>query len=74
MTEIPTFATLEEAEEWMEQQVDDSCVDNHRYAKCSDGQAVEQYRKQEANGCCGFFDAEVMIAGELWLVGCNYGH
>jgi hypothetical protein len=70
----PAFESEEEARCWMYEQVDDSCVDNYRFAFEDDAAAREQYCIAAENGCCGFFDEEITVAGRLATIGCNYGH
>lgn len=69
-----TFATREEAEEWMGREVDDPCVDNERYAYLDDDLARARYYDQQDQGCCGFFDADIIVDGRPAMIGCNYGH
>ena len=68
------FKTLDDAAEWMERQVDDSCVDNHRFAFLDDAAEMDKYKNAIEAGCCGFFDEEFVIAGRKATIGCNYGH
>jgi hypothetical protein len=39
-----------------------------------DPEGMARYAQQQAEGCCGFFDAYVQVDGRLATVGCNYGH
>lgn len=71
---LPSFDTQEEAFEWVERQVDDPCVDNYRFAFEDDPEAVTKYNTAVAEGCCGFFDRTVFVAGKPALIGCNFGH
>lgn len=32
------------------------------------------YESIRDEGCCGFFDEEIMINGRLAKIGCNFGH
>ena len=50
------------------------CVDNHRYAKCTDFDAMQQYKRQQDSGCCGSYDVLFRLVGETYTIGCNYGH
>lgn len=68
------FRTREDAEAWMTLQVDNDCVDNERFAFLDDVEAMKKYQEAEENGCCGFFDEEVLVGGRKAMVGCNYGH
>lgn len=72
--QIPSFASQQDAGEWMYDQVDDPCVDNYRFAFLDDAEAVTKYEEQRGDGCCGFFDQHVTINGRLAKIGCNYGH
>jgi hypothetical protein len=50
-------------------------VDNIRWARKWDGGAAEAYEKARDGGCCGSYDTEVETeSGDVWLLGCNYGH
>lgn len=71
---LPTFATREEAEEWMEREVDDPCVDCERFAYVDDPVAFVEYYHIQEQGCCGFFDADIIVGGRRAMLGCNYGH
>ena len=68
------FNTVWEAQNWMFETVDDPCVDNTRFAWVDDPAAVTEYRDNQNHGCCGFFDAEIVIDGRKAIIGCNYGH
>lgn len=74
MTELPCFDTMTDAECWMEEQVDDGCMDNYRFAFVDDTAALAVYDEQREQGCCGYFDSEVVVAGRRARIGCNYGH
>lgn len=71
---VPEFSSLADAGEWMDELVDDPCVDNYRFAFTDDSEAVGKYKRLESEGCCGFFDRKVKIAGREAFIGCNYGH
>lgn len=60
---MKNFKTKEEAIAWVVEHVDDPCVDNERFAFVSDLDAMDQYEDQKAGGCCGDFDAMVMVNG-----------
>ncbi len=68
------FKTKEEAFDWMDEYVDDPCIDNRRVAEV--GNVIEEHEYTEATveGCCGFFDGVVLIGTRLYRIGCNYGH
>lgn len=69
-----TFSNQEEAFSWMHIQVDDDFIDNNRLAYLDDAEGMAMFEKQELDGCCGSFSAEVVIDGRSALIGCNYGH
>ena len=69
-----TFATQQEAYSWMSEEVDDPYTDNFRFTYADDAKGMEVYHNICAEGCCGFFDADVTVAGRAAIVGCNYGH
>jgi len=50
------------------------CVDNCRIARKNDSNEVNAYEEARSEGCCGFFDMEILVDGEVFLIGCNYGH
>lgn len=70
------FANLEEAEQWLHEQTlgDRMACDNWRAARLNDPVAMQEYELQVRKGCCGFIDEEVLINGEIWTIGCNFGH
>lgn len=71
---IPSFATKDEAWDFIEELADDGCKDNYRFAWCDDEEAMEAYDKQAESGCCGSIDRYVLIAGRKATIGLNYGH
>jgi hypothetical protein len=71
---VRAFATLGEAYRWMEDELDDDCVDNHRHAVVGNAEQEAAYERDLQDGCCGFFDRVVLIAGVETKIGCNYGH
>lgn len=71
---IEEFTTEQEAWAWVNQEVDDPCVDNYRLAFEGDDEAEGNYLAAQNNGCCGYFDRLVKIDGKLAKIGCNYGH
>lgn len=73
-TEIPSFKSKEEAFVWVDDTVEDDCIDNYRFAFKDDKVALDRYEDQKNDGCCGFFDRDVMVDGRPAMVGCNYGH
>ena len=50
------------------------CVDNHRVGLVGDQYDEALYQSSVDSGCCGYYDKVVSIGGELWRIGCNYGH
>jgi hypothetical protein len=68
------FDSFEAAIAWMYDEVDDPFVDNVRTAHVGDEAAMAAYDDARDHGCCGFFDADVVVAGRPAMVGCNYGH
>jgi hypothetical protein len=74
---ISTFATEDEAYEWMAEgfeRDDERCVDNHRFAYKDDDEGMAKYREAEEQGCCGFYDCDIIVGGRPATIGCNYGH
>lgn len=49
-------------------------ADNYRVARNNDSEALDEFEAQSMNGCCGSYETEVVIDGETWMIGCNYGH
>jgi hypothetical protein len=50
-------------------------MDNFRYAKLDDLEALKKFEERHKRGCCG--SREEIIEdreGNLWVVGFNYGH
>lgn len=36
---------------------------------------LNDYKKVKEKGCCGFFDSSVKcVSGNIYLIGCNFGH
>lgn len=70
----PSFNSLEEACKWLEDSIDDSCFDNWRSARKDNEVEMAEYREALKSGCCGSFDIDVIVGGELMIIGCNYGH
>lgn len=71
---MPSFESPTDAMEWAAEQVNDPCVDNMRFAFVDDARQMETYDAAKRNGCCGFFDEDVIVAGRPAMVGCNFGH
>ena len=70
----PTFKTKEDAYVWLDDQVDDPCIDNYRFAFKDDEAMMKIYDEQAEGGCCGIADYNVIVDGREATVGCNYGH
>lgn len=68
------FDTKEDADKWMESEVNDPYIDNHRFAFLDDDEALKKYDLRVHGGCCVYFDATVWIQGRKATIGCNYGH
>lgn len=68
------FSSIEEAFEWMEDEIDDPCIDSHRVYKWGDAEAENTYNAILEGGCCGFFDFDFMIGDDTYSMGCNFGH
>lgn len=73
-TKMKEFSSKEEAFDWLEVQVDDPCTDNFRFAYIDDEDAMFHYQNQVDDGCCGSCDVDVLVAGKVAKIGCNYGH
>ena len=68
------FDTFEAAFEWMEAIVDDPYIDNQRSCYTEIPEQVAAFIEAQKRGCCGNFDADVIIGGLPARSGCNYGH
>ncbi len=55
-------------------EVNDSCIDNVRFAACDVRKDMRRYRDRQMGGCCGHHDETVSIFGRKFMIGCNYGH
>jgi hypothetical protein len=53
---------------------DEQFRDNYRFAFLDDPAAVAAYEEAERAGCCGSYDADIIVAGRPAWIGCNYGH
>lgn len=71
---LPEFSTQEEGFEWLDSQVNDPYTNNHRFAYKDDEKAMNEYEERQSQGCCGEADYDVVVAGRLAMIGCNYGH
>ena len=68
------FKTKTEALDWMKEEINDSCIDNERFAYIDNSNDIKEYNLKIKNGCCGFFDKEILVDGKPAMIGCNYGH
>jgi len=70
------FQTQKDATDWMydDQVAIEDCVDNYRFAYKDDTQGMQAYLDAQREGCCGFFDADVIVGGREATIGCNFGH
>jgi hypothetical protein len=67
---------------WFDQKEDSGdfcCMDNYRVALKGDALQEKDYEKRIDQGCCGFYDEEIVVRKLLFfkrtfLVGFNYGH
>jgi hypothetical protein len=71
---LPTFYGEADAKVWMEGMVNDPCINNERFAYIEDHIALVEYYDRQEQGCCGSFDADIIVDGRLAIIGCNYGH
>ena len=50
-------------------------VDNYRAYRVSDNFLKEDFINKFSFGCCGSFESHCIdLAGNKWIIGCNYGH
>ena len=71
------FDTEPQARKWLfsflnEQDMEHA--DNYRFAFEDTPKEVAEYDTILNDGCCGYFDRRVKVAGRYALIGCNYGH
>lgn len=73
---MKTFETEQDAANWMydEAVVDEECIDNYRFAFKDDHNTMIVYLQAQQDGCCGFFDEDIIVAGREASIGCNFGH
>ena len=49
--------------------------DNFRAYRHKDNMFKKEYDEAYDWGCCGFFDTDYTDTnGDVWTIGCNYGH
>lgn len=76
-TNVPSFATEDEAFAWMYQNLEDEderCIDNGRFAFVDDDAAMTEFDRRANDGCCGSCEYTIVVDGRLAVIGCNYGH
>lgn len=49
-------------------------ADNWRIARPENATERLFYDEVESRGCCGSFNTIITVDGEVWMIGCNYGH
>lgn len=50
-------------------------ADNYRAYRHKDGKFQEDYDDAVQHGCCGYWDIDYTDThGDVWTIGCNYGH
>jgi hypothetical protein len=58
----------------------DNCADNFRFALMSNPFELMQYNRNKENGCCGFYDEELVFIDrdtkeeKKFVIGFNFGH
>ena len=65
---------LDDIDVIIEEEYCDFCVDNKRIGYIDDVESMIDYETIRRNGCCGFFDEDVIIDDRVAKFGCNYGH
>ncbi len=48
--------------------------DNWRYCKVGHTPSEKLYREMHEKGCCGYYDDKVVINGDTYKIGFNFGH
>jgi len=48
--------------------------DNLRAYRVSDRYGKPEFIASVKTGCCRFWEGSALVDGELWVIGCNYGH
>lgn len=74
---MQAFATVEQARSWFFAKIkeeDLDFADNFRFAFSDNAAEADEYESARNDGCCGFVDMEVQVAGRVYWMGCNYGH
>ncbi len=49
-------------------------ADNYRAYRVKDDLCREAFLQAVRQGCCGSFESSTTVAGDKWIIGCNYGH
>ena len=75
MKNIPEFPNRKKAQAYVAR-LTGFCdyMDNVRFAYTDDVDAMKEYKRRQNDGCCGFVDIDIVIAGKPAKIGCNYGH
>lgn len=70
------FNTIEEVREYIDSldHYDYEYRDNYRFAYLDDEVQMKEYDEIYNQGCCGYFDEEIIVGGRAAKVGFNYGH
>ena len=70
------FNNEQEAKDWMYEEAvkDEENIDNYRFAFQEDSATMMHYAQMRADGCCGFFDEEIIVNNQQATIGCNFGH
>ena len=49
-------------------------TDNWRWCKVGDLKSEKKYKQALKDGCCGYVDDDVVISGDTYKIGFNFGH
>ena len=73
---MKTFETEKDAATWLcdEAVMEEECIDNYRFAFKDDANSMIAYLEAQGDGCCGFFDQDIIVASRPATIGCNFGH
>ena len=72
--EFGPFATEKEAEYAMFEYLDEDCSDNYRFSFVDDEEGLLRYEMIRVSGCCGSYNAKIIVGGKPAIIGCNFGH
>jgi hypothetical protein len=50
------------------------CADNCRAYRVHDNFLYAEFKEAEEEGCCGSHESRVVVDGDEWVYGFNYGH